>query len=99
MNPHDVSHAPGNVFAFKIIEYLAAGAHVISTPMGELEKELEQGITYISTNEPYAIAAALKQVIHGRRWELNAAQYVQETYGPAAVSKSLDLLIREVVHS
>ena len=34
INPHELSHTPGNVFAFKIIEYLAAGTHVITTPMG-----------------------------------------------------------------
>jgi glycosyltransferase involved in cell wall biosynthesis len=45
INPHAVSQTPGNIFAFKIIEYLAAGAHVITTPMGALEREIECGIT------------------------------------------------------
>jgi glycosyltransferase involved in cell wall biosynthesis len=58
-NPHALSETPGNVFAFKIIEYLAAGAHVITTPMGTLEPELEQGVTYIPNNRPETIATAL----------------------------------------
>src|SRR5262249_49850493 len=47
INPHQVSDTPGNVFAFKLVEYLAAGAHVITTPMGALETELEAGVTYM----------------------------------------------------
>jgi len=62
INPHHVSETPGNVFAFKIIEYLASGAHVITTPMGPLEKELEAGVTYMPDNSPATIAAALELV-------------------------------------
>ena len=63
MNPHKLSQTPGNVFAFKIIEYLAAGTHVISMPMGVLEKEIKRGITYIPNNTPDTIVATLRQVI------------------------------------
>jgi len=45
MNPQDVTLIPGTSFAFKIIEYLAAGLHVITTPRGELESQLVAGIT------------------------------------------------------
>ena len=69
MNPFQVSKTPGNVFAFKIVEYLAAGAHVITTPMGSLEKELEAGITYIPDNAPETIAAAVCRVIEERKYE------------------------------
>ena len=99
INPHDLSETPGNVFAFKIIEYLAAGAHVVTTPMGKLENEIEAGITYLPNNSPEAIAATLKRVIQTEAWKRGAARYVQETYGPAAVSKSLDQLIRNVVNA
>ncbi len=97
INPHDLSETPGNVFAFKIIEYLAAGAHVISTPMGTLEPEIENGITYISDNKAETIAAALKQVIQSRCYERTAAQGALQTYGPGAVSKSLDNLLIKVM--
>jgi glycosyltransferase involved in cell wall biosynthesis len=96
MNPHDVSETPGNVFAFKIIECLAAGTHVITTPMGPLEKELEAGITYIPDNSPETIAAALQHVIEEREYERTAMEAAQELYGPAAVARSLDELLSRV---
>ena len=69
INPHELSLTPGNVFAFKIIEYLAAGEHVITTPMGVLEPELEAGVTYIPDNRPETIAAGLMRVINAREFE------------------------------
>jgi glycosyltransferase involved in cell wall biosynthesis len=96
-NPHAVSQTPGNVFAFKIIEYLAAGAHVLSTPMGMLEPELEAGITYMSDNTPAIIAATLQQIIRDRTYERTAAQAALQTYGPEAVSRSFDKLLNKVM--
>jgi glycosyltransferase involved in cell wall biosynthesis len=97
MNPHDLSATPGNVFAFKIIEYLAAGNHVISTPMGPLESELEAGMTYIPDNAPQTIATSLEQVIRNRAYERTAAEAAWGTYGPAAVSRSLNALLGQVM--
>jgi glycosyltransferase involved in cell wall biosynthesis len=97
INPHDVSATPGNVFAFKIIEYLAAGAHVMTTPMGELEPELEAGITYLQDNEPETIAAALRRVISERKFVRRATHAAQEIYGPKAVGEALDRLVKEAV--
>jgi glycosyltransferase involved in cell wall biosynthesis len=97
INPHQVSQTPGNVFAFKLIEYLATGAHVITTPMGSLEKELEAGITYMPDNSPGTIAATIQQVIKEREYERNAMKAAQQTYGPAACSKSLDDLLNRVM--
>ncbi len=99
MNPHDLSATPGNVFAFKIIEYLAAGTHVISTPMGPLESELEAGMTYIPDNKPETVAAALQQVIRDHAYERTAAEAAWGTYGPAAVSNSLNVLVNQVMKS
>ncbi len=96
INPHQVSQTPGNVFAFKIIEYLAAGAHVITTPMGVLEAELEAGITYMSDNTPKTIAATIQRVIEEREFEQTAMEKAQEMYGPAPISKSLDDLLKRV---
>jgi glycosyltransferase involved in cell wall biosynthesis len=92
-NPHELSQTPGNVFAFKIIEYLATGAHVISTPMGTLEPEVEAGITYMPDNAPATIAATLQRVIAQECWQKSAAQAVCDSYGPVAVKMSLDNLI------
>jgi glycosyltransferase involved in cell wall biosynthesis len=98
VNPHDVSRTPGNVFAFKIIEYLAAGMHCITTPMGILEADLEAGITYMPHNSPETVASTLKQVIEARRFERLAAQVAQDMYGPEAVSKSLDEFLKQVLN-
>ena len=97
INPHELSRTPGNVFAFKIIEYLAAGAHVVTTPMGVLEPELEAGVTYIPDNSPETIAASLRRVIDDREFERGAANAARRVYGPAAVSAALDGMVREVV--
>ncbi|MGB2713794.1 MAG: glycosyltransferase [Vicinamibacterales bacterium] len=98
INPHYVSRTPGNVFAFKIVEYLAAGAHVITTPMGALESDLEAGITYMPDNTPRTIAATLRRVVDAREYERTAAAAAQRAYGPAAVSDSLDALLNRVLH-
>ena len=96
INPHAVSQTPGNVFAFKIIEYLATGAHCVTTPMGKLETDLETGITYMPDNSPETIAATLKRVIEDHRYQLLAAKAAQETYGTQAVSRSLDKFLKQV---
>ena len=96
MNPHQVSRIPGNVFAFKIIEYLAAGGHVITTPMGAIERELEAGITYMPDNSPNRIAETLRHVVEHREYERTAMDAAQRFYGPIAVSQSLDALLQRV---
>ena len=96
ISPQLVSHTPGNQFAFKVIEYLGAGAHVVMTPMGALEREIEAGITYMPDNRPDTIGVALKAVIAGRGYEKTSADVVQEKYGPKAVSDALDRLLADV---
>ena len=96
INPHELSHVPGNKFAFKIIECLAAGTHVVTTPMGALEAELEAGVTYIPDNKPETIAAGLLRVIQENAFRRNAAEAARRLYGPPAVSAALDELIRQV---
>ncbi len=97
INPHDLSATPGNVFAFKIIEYLAADAHVITTPMGPLEAELERGLTYMPDNRPETIASTLRRVVANRLFERRAAEAAVDAYGPAAIGKALDRLMRASV--
>jgi hypothetical protein len=97
ISPHVANRIPGNVFSFKIIEYLAAGAHVIMTPEGDLEPDLETAVTYMSNNSPATIAATLQQVIRDRSYERTAPQTAVQHYGLTAVSKSLDRLIRQVM--
>ena len=97
INPHVVSQTPGNVFGFKIIEYLAAGAHVVTTPMGKLEPKLEGGITYMNDNSPATIAATLQRVIRERDFERTAAEAAVHSYGPQAISRSLDELLNKMM--
>ena len=97
INPHAVSRTPGNLFAFKIVEYLAAGASVVSTPMGQLEEELEAGIIYMPENTPETIAQTLQQVIVHRTFERTAMEAAQELYGRATVAKSLNILVSQVM--
>lgn len=99
MNPQDPLKTPGRVFAFKIIEYLAAALHVITTPRGALEPELEAGISYIKDNSPGSIVDGLKKVIGDRLYERAAAEAALQTYGPAAVSESLNKLVNKVMES
>jgi len=97
INPHELSRRPGNVFAFKIVEYLAAGAHVISTPMGFLEKEIETGMTYMPDNAPETIAKSLREVALTEKWRQTSTSAVQKVYGPDALLNSLDNLLVEAV--
>jgi glycosyltransferase involved in cell wall biosynthesis len=99
INPYDTRRTSGGWFAFKIIEYLAAGAHCITTRMGELEPELEAGITYMDDNQPATIADTLKRVIDGRHYENEASFAAIRMFGPKAAAESLDRLLREVVVS
>jgi glycosyltransferase involved in cell wall biosynthesis len=96
MNAQDLTSTPGNVFAFKIVEYLAAGLHVVTTPRGALEPELEQGISYIPGNDPATIAESLKQLIAQRRYERTAEEAAVRTYGPKAVSEALNNMLEQV---
>ena len=66
--------------------------------MGTLQPEIERGITYLSDNAPESIALVLQSVTLNGRWHEGAADYVQRTYGTAALSKSLELLIRQAIN-
>jgi glycosyltransferase involved in cell wall biosynthesis len=96
INPEDVSRVPGSIFAFKTIEYLAAGLHVVTTPMGPVEPEIEEGFTYLQDNKPETIARILKNVIENRCYDRIAQKAAIQTYGPEAVSASLLRLLKEV---
>jgi len=91
--PRELDENPGNVFAFKTVECLAAGLHVITTPMGTVEPELEAGITYIKDNAPETIAAGLREVIAKSLYNRTAEQAALDTYSGPAVSKALNQLL------
>ena len=96
--PYDVSQSQG--FSFKTIECLGAGLHVITTPLKALkglDPEMEKGLTYINGNSPDTIAECIRKVIAERRYEQTAERATLRTYGPAAVSRSLDTFLKQVV--
>ena len=95
LNPQDTTRTPGNVFPFKIVEYLAAGTHVVTTPRGSMEHELDEGVTYIGGNTPEDIAAGLRQVITEHRFERTAVEAALQTYGPDAISSKLNRLLEQ----
>ncbi len=95
VSPNEPSRTPGNIFPCKIIDYLAAGAHVVAVPMGPLEKEFEKGITYLASNDPQTISDAIQQVIAERRWEQNVAPLVWEAFGPVAAGDKLENLLQQ----
>lgn len=97
INPMNLSKVRGNDFPFKLIEYLAAGLHVITTPRGTIEPDLECGISYIENNSPDLIAAGLRTAISGRAFERTAEEAAIRAYGPSAVTTSLNKLLDEVV--
>ena len=97
MNPQDPTRIPGNVFAFKIVEYLASGAHVVTTPRGAVEPDLEKGITYIQDNTPATIAESLREIIQSSHYTRTAEEAAVVRYGPATVSKSLNSMLAGAV--
>lgn len=64
VNPHRMTTRQGNVFPFKIIEYLAAGLSVLSTPMLEIEQDLKPGITFTNSDTVNDIADGINSIIH-----------------------------------
>ena len=65
--------------------------------MGNVESELEDGITYMNDNSPATIAATLQRVIRERAFERTAAEAAVHSYGPQAISRSLDELLNKVM--
>jgi glycosyltransferase involved in cell wall biosynthesis len=40
VNPHRLTNSPGNIYPFKLYEYIASGAWVITTPIAPIEERL-----------------------------------------------------------
>jgi glycosyltransferase involved in cell wall biosynthesis len=98
--PYEVAETQG--FSFKTIECLAAGLHVITTPLVALEgfdPGMARGITYIKDNRPETIGKSLTNAIAERLFERTAAKATLDIYGPAAVAISLEAFLTKVVGS
>lgn len=98
--PYDTTQTRG--FSFKTVECLAAGLHVISTPLVALDAltpEMKAGITYIPDNQPQTIASSLRSVITDRLYEHTSERAVAEEYGPGAVARSLEKFLQLLTSS
>jgi glycosyltransferase involved in cell wall biosynthesis len=96
LNPHRQQEAAGSVFPFKLIEYLATDARVLSTRMGEFEAELEDAITYCPDDTVEGLREGLRTVLALPPLAPSAAgAYVRATYSCAAVSRALDEFLAE----
>lgn len=91
--PYDTFDNPGRGFAFKTIECLAAGLHVISTPMGEIEGDLSGGMTIMQDNDPRTIVEALRRAAQENAWERTATTAAYKNYGFANVCEALGQLV------
>jgi glycosyltransferase involved in cell wall biosynthesis len=96
--PYDVSATQG--FSFKTVECLAAGLHVISTPLAALEgleDALKSGITLMDDNAPATIAGCLERVIGDRHYDRTAQGAAAEIYSPDTIAGSLEALLEAAV--
>jgi glycosyltransferase involved in cell wall biosynthesis len=96
LNPQDPTEVQGNTFAFKIVEYLAAANHVITTPRGAFESELESAVTYIRDNSPATIGECLRALIESHQYDKTAEAAAVRIYGPAAITEALDGFLTQV---
>lgn len=103
VNPHRAGQVKsGNVFPFKMIEYLGAGCPVISTKMGYIEPELEMGICFAKSESPTDLAVALKAVCDNyAEWAMRgqmAQSAAWQAYAPEVVSSKLCALLEDAVN-
>ncbi len=97
-NPHRSGRdLPGNVSPFKLVEYLGVGRPVISTRMGAIESELEQGICYSNSQSPADIAIAIDSVLHNYSFWAGRAAHAREaawqSYSPATVASGVSKVL------
>lgn len=94
INPHRESANVGNVFPFKLIEYIVSGSHVISSRMGKFEKEFESVITYLPDLSPDNINNTIKEVISRELLvNIETQKYVINKYCLRTVGKELNEII------
>jgi len=97
VNPSCISKSVGNIFPFKIVEYLASGAHVLSTIIEEVEPELAKGITIIDSDDAPSLARGMLACMDRFPNLPDASAAVQATYSQTTVAENLDKLLRAAV--
>jgi glycosyltransferase involved in cell wall biosynthesis len=101
VNPHRMSQERlGQIFPFKVVEYLGAGLPVVSSRLGESPPELRGSMASVvmyESNEAGALRAALTEA-RARLGDLQAAAVaaratVAEEFSPAAAARKLEVLL------
>jgi glycosyltransferase involved in cell wall biosynthesis len=96
INPHQKSQSPGNVFPFKVVEYIAVGSHVISTPLGKIEPEMENGITFAEFSVE-SIRDSLLRVTDDLNVDYSAQNYILNLYSANNISEHINSFLNDCI--
>jgi glycosyltransferase involved in cell wall biosynthesis len=97
VNPNCISTSVGNIFPFKIVEYLAGGGHVLSTTIEDVGPELAKGITMIDSDDVSSLAQGMLGCINRVPNLPEASAAAQAAYNQATVADNLEKLLRAAV--
>ena len=104
VNPHKT--VPGNsriLFPFKIAEYLAYGAVVVSSTLGPTPNPLTRGIVSYCADAPDDLADAIRYAaLHYptlRRGVEFAREYVTDNLSTRAVGRAIERVLQGAIHS
>lgn len=94
VNPHLYSSTKGNIFPFKIVEYLSAGALVLSTPLTSVDNEMTTGMIFTKSDSVVDLADGLQRIVSSSDFAnpLSAQKFVTESYSYSALKKSLYIM-------
>lgn len=96
VNPNRITKKPGNIFPFKIVEYLASGAVVVSTRMCEFDSQMLPSMIFTDSDHCDDLSAGIAKAIDSPLIT-GGAQYAIAAYGLPAVSISIDALLQAAV--
>jgi glycosyltransferase involved in cell wall biosynthesis len=104
INPNRVTAAvSGNIFPFKLVEYLGAGRPVVSTPLGSLEPELAQAILITKDDSIDSLAAGIRSVVDAYALWASKARVAQKSirkqYEPEPIKRRLAELMSKATES
>ena len=88
VNPHRTAAGQKDtLFPFKVSEYLAFGAVVVLSPLGNLPKEVEPAIRTYDSDDAESLAAAIDDVANRHEWFASKLAVARRALG-AEVSES-----------
>ena len=100
VNPHRKAwHSKGEVWPFKVVEYLAACGVVISSRTGRIEKGLEERLFIYEEDTPESLAHKIEEMI--RNWKTISQKapenrrWAIEKWGTEGVGQTMELLLEK----